>query len=112
MLSQIDNTTDDTTIENKEPDSISSDTEEDIDSETAMNTVYNLLNELGDLNRSNRRTAEALAEQFSVLQAQVVTTTPAAAAAAAPPTTATHPQVLSEPGEEDDDDGAIFHTPP
>ncbi|KAJ2818142.1 hypothetical protein GGI24_005186, partial [Coemansia furcata] len=43
---------------------------EDIDSETAINTVYNLLSELGDLNRSNRRTAEALAEQFSQLQAR------------------------------------------
>ncbi|KAJ2714602.1 hypothetical protein H4R19_001639 [Coemansia spiralis] len=45
--------------------------EDDIDGETAMNTVYNLLSELGDLNRTNRRTAEALAERFSVLQAQV-----------------------------------------
>ncbi|KAJ1730119.1 hypothetical protein LPJ61_003186, partial [Coemansia biformis] len=45
--------------------------EDDIDGETAMNTVYNLLSELGDLNRNNRRAAEALAERFSVLQAQV-----------------------------------------
>ncbi|PIA15522.1 hypothetical protein COEREDRAFT_9233 [Coemansia reversa NRRL 1564] len=44
---------------------------EDIDNETAMNTLYNLLNELGDLNRSNRRAAEVLAEKFSNLQAQV-----------------------------------------
>ncbi|KAJ2119421.1 hypothetical protein IW147_005895 [Coemansia sp. RSA 720] len=44
---------------------------EDIDSETAMNTVYNLLSELGVLNRSNRRAAELLAEKFSVLQEQV-----------------------------------------
>ncbi|KAJ1961292.1 hypothetical protein GGI12_003330 [Dipsacomyces acuminosporus] len=44
---------------------------EDIDNETAMNTVYNLLSELGDLNRSNRRAAELLAERFSVLQTQV-----------------------------------------
>ncbi|KAJ2771606.1 hypothetical protein IWQ56_001718 [Coemansia nantahalensis] len=45
--------------------------DDDIDGETAINTVYNLLNELGVLNRSNRRAAEALAERFSVLQAQV-----------------------------------------
>ncbi|KAJ1988013.1 hypothetical protein GGI25_005115 [Coemansia spiralis] len=43
---------------------------EDIDSETAMNTVYNLLNELGDLNRSNRHMAERLAEKFNTLQAR------------------------------------------
>ncbi|KAJ1950659.1 hypothetical protein EC988_004307, partial [Linderina pennispora] len=45
--------------------------EDDIDSETALNTVYNLLSELGDLNRSNRKAAEQLAEQFNALQAQV-----------------------------------------
>ncbi|KAI8325139.1 hypothetical protein GQ54DRAFT_295604, partial [Martensiomyces pterosporus] len=44
---------------------------EDIDNETAMNTMYNLLSELGDLNRNNRRAAEMLAERFSVLQTQV-----------------------------------------
>ncbi|KAJ2798114.1 hypothetical protein H4S07_005774 [Coemansia furcata] len=55
--------------ENSSSSSSSSDVE-DIDSETAINTVYNLLSELGDLNRSNRRTAEALAEQFSQLQAR------------------------------------------
>ncbi|KAJ1666736.1 hypothetical protein EV178_001990 [Coemansia sp. RSA 1646] len=44
---------------------------DDIDSETATNTIYNLLNELGDLNRSNRRTAEVLAEKFSTLQTRV-----------------------------------------
>ncbi|KAJ2449417.1 hypothetical protein EV183_004902 [Coemansia sp. RSA 2336] len=55
----------------EEPSSSSSSDIEDIDSETAMNTVYNLLTELGDLNRSNRRTAELLAEKFSVLQEQV-----------------------------------------
>ncbi|KAJ2657522.1 hypothetical protein IWW48_004487 [Coemansia sp. RSA 1200] len=44
---------------------------DDIDSETAMNTIYNLLNELGDLNRSNRRTAEVLSEKFSTLQTRV-----------------------------------------
>ncbi|KAJ2744830.1 hypothetical protein GGI20_002639 [Coemansia sp. BCRC 34301] len=60
---------------------------EDIDTETAINTVYNLLNELGDLNRSNRQTAQALAEQFSVLQAQAIPS--------------------KEPEEED-----TFHTPP
>ncbi|KAJ2157423.1 hypothetical protein GGF46_004524 [Coemansia sp. RSA 552] len=36
-----------------------------------MNTVYNLLTELGDLNRTNRRAAEELAAKFSVLQARV-----------------------------------------
>ncbi|KAJ2783532.1 hypothetical protein H4R18_001665 [Coemansia javaensis] len=53
------------------PPATSDEDEDDIDSETAMNTVYNLLSELGDLNRSNRRAAETLAERFSVLQAQV-----------------------------------------
>ncbi|KAJ2493534.1 hypothetical protein GGF44_000266 [Coemansia sp. RSA 1694] len=68
-----------------------------------MNTVYNLLNELGDLNRSNRRTAQVLAEQFSVLQAQVTTNT---STTAAPP--------FSEGDDEDEEgeDGATFHTPP
>ncbi|KAJ2816953.1 hypothetical protein IWW50_006322 [Coemansia erecta] len=56
--------------DSKPEDSSSSDVE-DIDSETAMNTVYNLLSELGDLNRCNRRAAEMLAEKFSVLQTQV-----------------------------------------
>ncbi|KAJ2849376.1 hypothetical protein IWW36_002667 [Coemansia brasiliensis] len=67
MLAQTSFEDDDT----KEASSASSSDIEDIDSETAMNTVYNLLTELGDLNRSNRRTAELLAEKFSVLQAQV-----------------------------------------
>ncbi|KAJ2501047.1 hypothetical protein GGH96_002268 [Coemansia sp. RSA 1972] len=56
--------------ENDDDDASVSDVE-DIDSETAMNTVYNLLSELGVLNRSNRRAAELLAEKFSVLQEQV-----------------------------------------
>ncbi|KAJ2808174.1 hypothetical protein H4R20_000977 [Coemansia guatemalensis] len=60
----------------EEKDTVSADSQstsdvEDIDNETAMNTLYNLLNELGDLNRSNRRAAEVLAEKFSNLQAQV-----------------------------------------
>ncbi|KAJ2815460.1 hypothetical protein FBU31_006924 [Coemansia sp. 'formosensis'] len=62
---------------------------EDIDSETAINTVYNLLSELGDLNRSNRRTAEALAEQFSQLQAR-----------------------NSAPISEEEEEEMAFHTPP
>ncbi|KAJ2004459.1 hypothetical protein GGI04_001484 [Coemansia thaxteri] len=53
----------------------SSDTDDDIDSETAINTVYNLLSELGDLNRSNRRAAEVLAEKFSELQDTTTATT-------------------------------------
>ncbi|KAJ2451804.1 hypothetical protein GGF42_004175 [Coemansia sp. RSA 2424] len=69
-----------------------------------MNTVYNLLNELGDLNRSNRRTAQVLAEQFSVLQAQVTTNT---STTAAPPFS----EVDNE-DEEEEEDGATFHTPP
>ncbi|KAJ1755896.1 hypothetical protein LPJ58_003999, partial [Coemansia sp. RSA 1591] len=56
--------------DNDDEDTSASDVE-DIDSETAMNTVYNLLSELGVLNRSNRRAAELLAEKFSVLQEQV-----------------------------------------
>ncbi|KAJ2835906.1 hypothetical protein J3B01_003211 [Coemansia erecta] len=56
--------------DNDDDDASASDVE-DIDSETAMNTVYNLLSELGVLNRSNRRAAELLAEKFSVLQEQV-----------------------------------------
>ncbi|KAJ2179914.1 hypothetical protein GGF45_002205, partial [Coemansia sp. RSA 551] len=55
--------------DNDDEDTSASDVE-DIDSETAMNTVYNLLSELGVLNRSNRRAAELLAEKFSVLQEQ------------------------------------------
>ncbi|KAJ2732427.1 hypothetical protein IW152_003822 [Coemansia sp. BCRC 34962] len=60
MLSQIEH--------NKEE---SSSDAEDIDNETAINTLYNLLSELGDLNRSNRRTAEHLSEKFHSLQAQL-----------------------------------------
>ncbi|KAJ2724775.1 hypothetical protein GGI07_001736 [Coemansia sp. Benny D115] len=44
---------------------------EDIDRETAIITVYNLLSNLGDLNQSNRWVAEGLAQKFSSLQTQV-----------------------------------------
>ncbi|KAJ2032742.1 hypothetical protein IWW57_000060 [Coemansia sp. S610] len=63
MLSQVE-----PTKEEEEEDSSDVD---DINTETAINTLYNLLSELGDLNRSNRRTAEHLSEKFHSLQAQL-----------------------------------------
>ncbi|KAJ2099553.1 hypothetical protein GGI09_002726 [Coemansia sp. S100] len=104
MLAQVDNNKKEKEEEEEEGDS--SDVE-DIDSETAMNTVYNLLSELGDLNRSNRRTAEALAEKFNVLQAQVNDTRIENSA------TSTHaiaPSPFSE--EEEEEEEVTFHTPP
>ncbi|KAJ1919533.1 hypothetical protein H4219_001888 [Mycoemilia scoparia] len=43
------------------------DSEDDIDEPTAFNTVYNLLNELIDINSHNRRKAESLATMFGQL---------------------------------------------
>ncbi|KAJ2756775.1 hypothetical protein GGI19_000579 [Coemansia pectinata] len=102
MLAQVDNNKE---KEEEEEEGDSSDVE-DIDSETAMNTVYNLLSELGDLNRSNRRTAEALAEKFNVLQAQVNDTRIESSA-----TNNTH-AIAPSPFSEEEEEEATFHTPP
>ncbi|KAJ2867044.1 hypothetical protein GGH94_001110 [Coemansia aciculifera] len=102
MLAQVDNNKE---KEEEEEEGDSSDVE-DIDSETAMNTVYNLLSELGDLNRNNRRTAEALAEKFNVLQAQVNDTRIESSA-----TSNTH-AIAPSPFSEEEEEEATFHTPP
>ncbi|ORX71866.1 hypothetical protein DL89DRAFT_102675 [Linderina pennispora] len=113
-----------TTNTNSSSDLDDNEEEGDIDSETALNTVYNLLSELGDLNRSNRKAAEQLAEQFNALQAQVAKAethgsensslnhgmdeTPDEALLPQPPITPSQTTPLSTSSFAD----SVFHTPP
>ena len=57
---------------NNNSDEDEEDSEDDIDGPTALNTVYNLLNELIDLNWDNRRKAERLVTKFSELHNAVL----------------------------------------
>ncbi|KAJ2304955.1 hypothetical protein IWW55_002174 [Coemansia sp. RSA 2706] len=115
MLAQMDS---DDTADTPEPPPLAAATEpsadtspslsdpEDIDSDTAMNTVYNLLSQLGDLNRNNRRAAELLAEKFSMLQAKVSQAESLASSEAGRPDAAS-PEPPGSPRS-----AATFHTPP
>ncbi|KAJ1672570.1 hypothetical protein EV182_006921, partial [Spiromyces aspiralis] len=59
-------------VSNKSGSDDDDDSDDDIDGPTALNTVYNLLKELMDLNWENRNKAEMLVTKFSELHNAVV----------------------------------------